>query len=172
MPQLWRATRNLLPCGMGLFHLVFVGARLGGGVPVVCCSRLVKRFCTVEASPGAVASGFNASSAAVCCGSKKQTTWSIAWARLEGGASAEAFKVDGERPVLCPRGMVTSLHSEVSAFLTQRVMVDGEPPVLCPRGKVTSLHNVVSAFLTQRVMVELALIITFPSVAAIDIRDA
>ena len=142
MPQLWRATRNLLPCGIGLVHLVFVGARLDGGVPVFCCSRLVNKFCTVEASPGAVASGFNASSAAACCGSKKQTTWSIAWARLEGGESAEAVKVDGERPVLCPRGMVTSLHNEVSAFLTQRVMV------------------------------ELALIITFPSVAAIDQRDA
>ena len=142
MPQLWRATRNLLPCGMGLVHLVFVGARLDGGVPVFCCSRLVNKFCTVEASPGAVASGFNASSAAACCGSKKQTTWSSAWARLEGGESTEAVAVDGRRSVLCPGGMVTSLHS------------------------------VVSAVLTQRVMVELALIITFPSVAAIDHRDA
>ena len=99
-------------------------------------------FCTLEASTGAVASGFKASSAAACCGSKKQTTWSSAWARLEGGESAEAVMVDGERPVLCPRGMVTSLHNEVSAFLTQRVIV------------------------------ELALIMTFPSVAAIDHRDA
>ena len=60
----------------------------------------------------------------------------------EGGKSAEAVKVDGGRPVLCPRGMVTSLHNEVSAFLTQRVIM------------------------------ELALIIAFPSVAAIDQRDA
>ena len=142
MPQLWRATRNLLPCGIGLVHLVFVGVRLDDGVPVFCCSRLVNKFCTVEVSPGAVALGFNASSAAACCGSKKQTTWSIAWARLEGGESTEAVAVDGKRSVLCPRGMVTSLHS------------------------------VVSAVLTQRVMVELALIITFPSVAAIDHRDA
>ena len=51
-------------------------------------------------------------------------------------------------------------------------MVDGERTVLCPRGVVISLHNEVSAFLTQRVIVELALIITFPSVAAIDHRDA
>ena len=142
MPQLWRAIRNLLPCVIWLVHLVFVGVRLDGGVPVFCCSRWVNKFCTVEASPGAIASGFNASSATACCGSKKHTTLSIAWERLEGGNSAEAVKVDGGRPVLCPRRMVTSLHNEVNAFLTQRVIV------------------------------ELALIMTFPFVAAIDHRDA
>ena len=142
MPQLWRATRSLLPCGIALVHLVFAGARLVGGVPIFCCSRLVSRFCTMEASPGAVASGFSASNAAACCGSRRQTTWSSAWARLEGVDGAEAAAVGGRRSVLCPRGMVTSLHS------------------------------VVSAVLTQRVMVELALIMTFPSVAAIDQRDA
>ena len=142
MPLLWRATRSLLPCGIALVHLVFVGARLVGGVPIFCCSRLVSKFCTVEASPGALASGFNASNAAACCGSRTQTTSSSAWARLEGGDSAEAAAVGGKRSVLCPRGMVTSLHS------------------------------VVSAVPTQRVMVELALIMTFPFVAAIDQRDA
>ena len=42
----------------------------------------------------------------------------------------------------------------------------------CVPGGVISLHNEVSAFLTQRVIMELALIMTFPSVAAIDHRDA
>ena len=47
-----------------------------------------------------------------------------------------------------------------------------ESPMLCPRGIVISLHKEVSAFLTQRVIVELALIITFPSVAAMAHLDA
>ena len=50
--------------------------------------------------------------------------------------------------------------------------VGGRLSALCPKGMATSLHSVVSAVLTQRVMVELALIMTFPSVAAIDQRDA
>ena len=50
--------------------------------------------------------------------------------------------------------------------------MDDESPVLCPRGVVISLHKEVSAFLTHRVIVELALIITFPSVAAMAHRDA
>ena len=61
---------------------------------------------------------------------------------LPGGVSAGAVGIDEGRPVLCHRGVVISLHREVSAFLTQRVIV------------------------------ELALIITFPSVAAMDHRDA
>ena len=50
--------------------------------------------------------------------------------------------------------------------------MDDESPVLCPRGFVISLHKEVSAFITQRVIVELALIMTLPSVAAINHRDA
>ena len=50
--------------------------------------------------------------------------------------------------------------------------VGGRRSALCPKGIATSLRSVVSAVLTQRVMVELALIMTFPSVAAIDQRDA
>ena len=74
MPQLWMATRNLLHCGIRSVHLVFVGVRLDDGVPDFCCSRFVNEFCTLEASPGAIASGFRASSAAACIGSRKQTT--------------------------------------------------------------------------------------------------
>ena len=50
--------------------------------------------------------------------------------------------------------------------------VGGRLSALCPKGMVISVHRVVSAVLTQRVMVELVLIMTFPSVAAIDQRDA
>ena len=66
----------------------------------------------------------------------------VASDRLEGGFSIEAVGMDDESPVFCPRGVVISLHREVSAFLTHRVIV------------------------------ELALIITFPSVAAMAHRDA
>ena len=44
--------------------------------------------------------------------------------------------------------------------------------VVCPIGIVPSAHWVHSADLTQRVMREFALIMTFPSVAAIGQRDA
>ena len=127
---------------MGSIHLLFVDVRLGVMVLDVCCKTLVNRFCIFAASPGAVASGFRASSAEVCIGSRKLTTWSIASDKLEGGVSIEAIGMDDESPVLCPRGVVISLHKEVSAFLTQRVIV------------------------------ELALIITFPSVAAMAHLDA
>ena len=142
MPQLWRATRNLLLCDMGSVHLLFAGVRLDVMVFDLCCRRLVNRFCIFAASTGAVASGFRASSAEACIGSRMLTTWSIASDRLEGGVSIEAVGMGDESPVLCPRGVVISLHKEVSAFLTQRVIV------------------------------ELALIITFPSVAAMAHLDA
>ena len=50
--------------------------------------------------------------------------------------------------------------------------VGGKLSALCPKGIVISVHSVVSAILTQCVMVEFALIMIFPSVAAIDQRDA
>ena len=73
MPQLWRATRSLLLCGMGSVHLLFVDVLLGVGVLDLCCKKLVSRLCILDASPGAVASGFRASSAAACIGSRKPT---------------------------------------------------------------------------------------------------
>ena len=83
MPQLWRAIRNLLLCDMGSVHLLFVDVRLGVMMLDLCCRRLVSRFCILAASPGAVASGFRASSAEACIGSRKLTTWSIASDILE-----------------------------------------------------------------------------------------
>ena len=74
MPQLWRATRNLLLCDMGLVHLLFAGVRLDVMVLDLCCKRLVSRVCIFAASPGAVASGFRASSAEACIGSKNPRT--------------------------------------------------------------------------------------------------
>ena len=74
MPQLWRATRNLLLCDMGSVHLLFADVRLDVMVLDLCCRMLVSRFCIFAASPGAVASGFKAGNAAACIGSRKQTT--------------------------------------------------------------------------------------------------
>ena len=73
IPQLWRATRSLLLCGAGSAHLLCVDVRLDGGVLDVCCRRLVSNSCVFDASPGAVASGFMASSAAACLGSINPT---------------------------------------------------------------------------------------------------
>ena len=106
------------------------------------CKRLVRKSCVIDASPGAVASGFMASSAAACLGSMNPTHWSIASDRLVGGASAGAVGRDGV-------GLIS-----------------------CPTGVVISLHKVINAILTHRVMVELALIMTLPSVAAMGHRDA
>ena len=39
MRQLWRKTRNLLLCGIGLVYLRFVGVRLDVGVLDLCCMR-------------------------------------------------------------------------------------------------------------------------------------
>ena len=51
------------------------------------CKRLVRKSYVIDASPGAVASGFMASSAAACFESMNPTHWSIASERLVGGAS-------------------------------------------------------------------------------------
>ena len=74
MPQLWRAIRNLLLCDMGSVHLLFVDVRLGVMVLDLCCRRLVNKLCIFAASPGAVASGFRASNAEACIGSRTPTT--------------------------------------------------------------------------------------------------
>ena len=106
------------------------------------CKRLVRKSCVIDASPGAVASGFMASRAAACLGSMNPTHWSIASDRLVGGGIIGA---DGR---------------------------DGVNLMFCQTGVVISLHKVISAILTHLVMVELALIITLPSVAAMGHRDA
>ena len=82
--QLWRATRNLLLCGVPSGHLLCVDVRFGGGVLDLSCGRLVRKSCVIDASPGAVTSGFMASSAAACLGSMNPTHWSIASERLVG----------------------------------------------------------------------------------------
>ena len=107
------------------------------------CKRLVRKSCVIDASPGAVASGFMASSAAACLGSMNHTHWSIASDRLVGG------------------GIIAGADGR-----------DGVNLMFCPTGVVISLHKVISAILTHLVMVELALIITLPSVAAMGHRVA
>ena len=102
----------------------------------------MRKSCVIDASPGAVTSGFMASSAAACLGSMNPTHWSIASDRLVGGIIAGA---DGR---------------------------DGVNLMFCLTGVVISLHNVISTILTHLVMVELALIITLPSVAAMGHRVA
>ena len=85
IPQLWKATRNLLLCGVPSCHLLCVDVRFDAGVLDFSCRRLVRKSCVIDASPGAVASGFMASSAAACLGSMNPTHWSIASERLVGG---------------------------------------------------------------------------------------
>ena len=87
IPQLWRATRSLLLCGAPSGHLLCVDVRFGGGVLDLSCRGLVRKSCVIDASPGAVASGFMASSAAACLGSMNPTHWLIASETLVGGVS-------------------------------------------------------------------------------------
>ena len=143
IPQLWRATRNLLLCGVPSCHLLCVDVRFDDGLLDLSCRRLVRRSCVLDASPGAATSGFMPSSAAACLGSMNPTHWSIASERLVGGG-----------------------------FIAGAGGRDGVDRMFCPTGMVTSLHRVISAILTHLVIVELALIITLPSVAAIGHRVA
>ena len=103
----------------------------------------MRKSCVIDASPGAVTSGFMASSAAACLGSMNPTHWSIASERLVGG------------------GFIASAGGR-----------DDVDRMFCPTGMVISLHRVINAILTHLVIVELALIITLPSVAAIGHRVA
>ena len=71
IPKLWKATRNLLLCGAGSAHLLCVDVRLDDEVLDLSCRRLVNKSCVFDASRGAVAFGFMASSADACLGSIK-----------------------------------------------------------------------------------------------------
>ena len=103
----------------------------------------MRKSCVIDASPGAVTSGFMASSAAACLGSMNPTHWSIASERLVGGG-----------------------------FIAGAGGRDSVNRMFCPTGMVTSLHRVISAILTHLVIVEFALIIMLDSVAAISHRVA
>ena len=82
--------------------------RFDAGVLDLRCRRLVRKSCVIDASPGAVTSGFMASSAAACLGSMNPTQWSIASERLVGGGFiAGASGRDDVDLTFCHTGMVT-----------------------------------------------------------------